>query len=97
MSASDVEAVTARRAVLISEKAKLEQDRLDLLAEDQDLEVAERVLRRLGELHYGEPLSVEDLPSNETPGALQSIVERGLSSGRRALDILRSAVERRTS
>ena len=94
MSRSDVEAVTVRRSSLVNELARLERRRLDLLEEDEGLEVAERVLRRLGELHYGEPAVVEPLPPE---GPLDALVERGLSGARKALDLVRSAVERRTN
>lgn len=92
MSKSDVEAVAARRANLISELARIDRTRLDLLAEDEDLQVAERVLRRLADLHYGEP---SEPPPSEGP--LDAFVERGLSVTRKALDRVRSAVERRTT
>ena len=96
MSGSDVEAVTARRANLTGELAKLAQKRIELLAEDEDLAVTERVLRRLGELHYGEPAECEDPePSPERP--LHGLLERGLSKGRRALDLIRSTVEKHTT
>jgi outer membrane protein TolC len=94
MSKSDVEAVAARRANLISELARIDRTRLDLLAEDEDLQVAERVLRRLADLHYGEPAPSEPPPSE---GPLDAFVERGLSVTRKALDRVRSAVERRTT
>ena len=94
MSGSDAEAVAARRASLVSELAKLERRRLELLEEDEGLEVAERVLRRLGELHYGEPASTEPPPPE---GPLDALVERGLSGAKKALDLVRSAVERRTT
>lgn len=96
MSGSDVEAVAARRANLESELAKLDQKRVELLAEDEDLVVTERVLRRLGELHYGEPAEYEE-PASSPEGPLQSLLERGLSGGRRALDLIRSTVEKRTT
>ena len=92
MSGSDVEAVAVRRASLVSELAKLERRRLELLEEDEGLEVAERVLRRLGELHYGEPAFVEQPPPE---GPLDTLVERGLSGAKKALELVRSAVERR--
>ncbi len=95
MSGSDVEAVAARRARLGSELAKLDRTRLELIEEDQDLEVTERVLCRLAELHYGEPALIEEAP--QAGGPLHALLERGLSGGRRALDLVRSAVERRTT
>jgi len=95
MSRSDLDAVTARRAVLVGELAKLDQTRTDLLQEDQELEVTERVLSRLGDLHYGEPAVMSDGPA-ETAGALRHLLERGLSGGLKALELVRSAVERRT-
>ena len=94
MSTSDVEAVAARRASLVGELAKIDRTRHDLLEEDEGLEVAERVLRRLGELHYGEPAPMEPPPPE---GPLDALVERGLSGARTALELVRSAVERRTT
>lgn len=94
MSRSDVEAVAARRASLISELAKLERTRLQLLEEDEDLEVAERVLRRLGALRYGEPAAIAP-PSPAHP--LHALLAWGLSSGRKALERVRSAVARPTN
>ena len=91
MSGSDVEAVAARRARLVSELMKLDEKRMALLAEDEDLEVTERVLRRLGDLHYGEPAPSEYAPA-ENP--LHSLMERGIASGRKALQMVRSAVEK---
>lgn len=43
----DLDAVTMRRAALASEFAALDKLRADMEAEDQDLAVAERVLKRL--------------------------------------------------
>lgn len=94
MSGSDVEAVAARRAALVSALAKLDQRRVELLEEEHDLEVTERVLRRLGELHYGEPLMAEHTPFGGAPSSLRKLVERGLSGGRKALQFVRSAVAR---
>jgi hypothetical protein len=82
MSGSDAEAVAMRRANLVSELAKLEARRVELLQEDSDLEVTERVLRRLGELHYGEPAVLAEAPPS---GRLQSLLQRGLAEGRKAL------------
>src|SRR5690348_15253254 len=93
MSGSDVEAVVARRANLTSELAKLAQRRVELLAEDEDLEVTERVLRRLGELHYGEPAVAEYAPPQDP---LYGLMERGIARGRAALGMVRSAIEKRT-
>jgi hypothetical protein len=53
------------------------------------------VLSRLGDLHYGEPAVMSDGPA-ETAGALRHLLERGLSGGLKALELVRSAVERRT-
>ena len=47
MSKPDLDAVTARRAAVANELAALEKMRADMEAEDQDLIVAERVLKRL--------------------------------------------------
>jgi hypothetical protein len=47
MSKPDLDAVTARRAAVANELAALEKMRAEMEAEDQDLIVAERVLRRL--------------------------------------------------
>lgn len=95
MARSDLDAVVARRAALVDELAKLDRTQAALIEEDQDLEMTERVLRRLGDLHYGEPAVTIDAPA-ATPGALHNLLERGLSGGRRALQLVRSAVERRT-
>jgi hypothetical protein len=95
MGRSDLDAVAARRAALVGERAKLDQTRADLIEEDQELEMTERVLRRLGELHYREPALVADT-STDAPSALHNLLERGLSGGRGVLQRLRSAVERRT-
>lgn len=50
MSKPDLEAVTARRTAVANELAALEKMRADMEAEDQDLQVAERVLKRLAAL-----------------------------------------------
>ena len=97
MSGSDVQAVAARRANLAGELAKLDQKRTELLAEDEDLEVTERVLHRLGELHYGEPAEYEEPQPPPAGRPLQGLLERGLAGGRKALDAVRSAVERRAN
>jgi hypothetical protein len=47
MSKPDLDAVTARRAAVANELAALEKMRAEMEAEDQDLLVAERVLKRL--------------------------------------------------
>lgn len=55
MSKPDLDAVTARRAAVANELAALEKMRADMEAEDQDLIVAERVLKRLaGRGEYAE-------------------------------------------
>lgn len=55
MSKPDLDAVTARRAAVANELAALEKMRADMEAEDQDLIVAERVLKRLaGRSDYAE-------------------------------------------
>jgi hypothetical protein len=95
MSRSDLDAVTARRAALLGERARLDQTRDDLLQEDRELEVTERVLRRLGDLHYGEPALTPSEPVF-TANGLHHLWERGLSGGRKALQLVRAAVERRT-
>lgn len=47
MSVPGLHTVTARRAVVARELAELEKMRTQMQAEDGDLEVAERVLKRL--------------------------------------------------
>lgn len=47
MMKADLETVKARRAEIASELAGLEKIRAEIEAEDQDLVVAERVLKRL--------------------------------------------------
>ena len=54
MSKPDLDAVTARRAAVANELAALEKMRADMEAEDQDLIVAERVLKRLAGRDYPE-------------------------------------------
>jgi chaperonin cofactor prefoldin len=49
MSKVDLEAVIARRAAVANELKALEKMRAEMEAEDQDLIVAERVLRRLAD------------------------------------------------
>jgi hypothetical protein len=50
MSKPDLEAVLARRQAVANELAALEKMRTEMEAEDQDLMVAERVLKRLESL-----------------------------------------------
>jgi hypothetical protein len=47
MGQSDLQTVLERRAIVARELAALEAARADMVAEDQELMVAERVLRRL--------------------------------------------------
>jgi hypothetical protein len=47
MSKPDLDTVTQRRAALVREVAELEKHRAELEAEEQELMVAERVLKRL--------------------------------------------------
>ena len=47
MTTPGIHTVTARRAVVARELAELEKMRAQMQAEDGDLEVAERVLKRL--------------------------------------------------
>lgn len=49
MSKADLETIIARRAAVANELKALEKMRAEMEAEDQDLIVAERVLRRLAE------------------------------------------------
>ena len=49
MSKVDLDAVVARRAAVANELKALEKMRAEMEAEDQDLIVAERVLRRLAD------------------------------------------------
>lgn len=50
MSKPDLDVVIARRQAVANELAALEKMRADMEAEDQDLMVAERVLKRLAAL-----------------------------------------------
>lgn len=50
MRRADLDTVLARRAVLASELVALDRLRVEMVAEGQDLDVAERVLKRLGEM-----------------------------------------------
>jgi len=60
MSKPDLDAVLARREAVANELAALDKLRAEMEAEDQDLQVAERVLKRL------EGLSMpEDSASND--------------------------------
>jgi hypothetical protein len=49
MSKADLETVIARRAAVANELKALEKMRAEMEAEDQDLIIAERVLRRLAD------------------------------------------------
>jgi hypothetical protein len=62
MSGPDLDTVTARRAAVASELSALEKMRAEMEAEDHDLVVAERVLKRLAVLPRAEaPLSNHDI------------------------------------
>lgn len=50
MNKPDLDVVMARRQAVANELAALEKMRADMEAEDQDLMVAERVLKRLASL-----------------------------------------------
>ncbi|HVV33216.1 MAG TPA: hypothetical protein VHC73_08325 [Vitreimonas sp.] len=50
MNGPNLDTVTARRAQIASELAGLEKLRAEMVAEDQDLVVAERALKRLASL-----------------------------------------------
>lgn len=65
MSKPDLDTVLARRTQIKGELDALEQMRVDMEAEDQDLLVAERVLKRLASL----PIADTSAPSSsqETP------------------------------
>lgn len=54
MSKPDLEAVVARRAAVANELAALAKMRAEMEAEDNDLMVAERVLKRLADLSVAE-------------------------------------------
>ncbi len=53
MSKADIDTVIARREAVANELKALEKMRVEMKAEDQDLVVAERVLRRLAEGRSG--------------------------------------------
>ena len=57
MSQPDLDTVTARRESVKAEMTALEKMRRELEAEDEDLVVAERVLKRLAELPSVEAFS----------------------------------------
>lgn len=61
MSKPDLDVVIARRQAVANELAALEKMRAEMEAEDQDLVVAERVLKRLA------AQSVAERPSNLQP------------------------------
>lgn len=54
MQKTDLDAVAARRAMVAREIAALEQMRSEMEAEDEELAVAERVLRRLADMPRGD-------------------------------------------
>ena len=58
MSTVDLKTVLERRAAVANELAAIEKMRAQIEAEDQELSVAERVLKRLA----GMPQSPEDSP-----------------------------------
>lgn len=91
MSGSDIDAVAARRAALAAKMAEVDRTRVDLLQEDDGLEVAERVLQRLGRMHYGEPTPLADAV---TETRHHSFFDDGLSATRQVAGNLRSALER---
>ncbi|MGQ0533813.1 MAG: hypothetical protein ACT4OF_14160 [Caulobacteraceae bacterium] len=62
MNKPDLDTVTSRRRQIASELAGLEKMRLEIEAEDQDLVVAERALKRLA------ALSVADAPVSSRNG-----------------------------
>jgi hypothetical protein len=64
MSQPDLDTVKARRESVRAELAALDKMRLELEAEDGDLVVAERVLKRLAELP-----SAHAFPSMQSNGA----------------------------
>ncbi|MGD9980243.1 MAG: hypothetical protein AB7H66_16305 [Hyphomonadaceae bacterium] len=55
MSKPDLDLVMARRQAVANELAALEKMRAEMEAEDQDLVVAERVLKRLATQSRAEP------------------------------------------
>lgn len=62
MNKTDLEAVIERRAMLVREVAELEKLRSELEEEDRELQVAERVLRRLAEgVRIGRPRPPADV------------------------------------
>lgn len=91
MSGTDLEAVARRRIILASQIAGLERRRVGLREEYQELEVTERVLRRLGERVSPEPLMAADPPP---AGRLHTLLLGGLVGGRRFVKLVRLVVER---
>jgi hypothetical protein len=57
MTTPDLKSVVERRATVARELRALEKMRTEMLAEDEELEVAERVLRRLSGLEESEELT----------------------------------------
>jgi hypothetical protein len=68
MNKPDLDTVTARRMLIARELAGLEKLRADMEAEDNELVVAERVLRRLS---THEDAGSSMAASNDTAGGLQ--------------------------
>lgn len=102
MGRSDLEAVAARRAAVVRELTEMELKRAELLAEDQDLEVTERVLKRLADLFYADSQPVTrslegggETTRNGAPGIIQGLLVGSLLAGRGGWTKIRSAVERR--
>ena len=72
MSRPDLDSVLARKAMITRERVELEKLRLDLDSEEAELEVAERVLKRLAGQTVtrvrGGSLAVDAVPAMGDPG-----------------------------
>lgn len=103
MSASNLDAVLARRRTLAESLSRCEATRAALVAEDHELAITERVLARLAGFCRSAPqltpvadaYPVERM-LNRTTRALSGFLEGGLVAGREAIDRIRAAVEKRS-
>ena len=99
MSSSDLDAVVARRQTLARELAKCDAARADLMAEDVELQVTERVLIRLTDYCRSDaPEAVlvgDEYPAervlHRTTKALSGLVEGGLDAGKELVRRLKNA------
>ena len=98
MGRSDLDAVAARRAAITCEFTQIEAKRTDLLAEDRELEVTERVLRRLGEILWDNLASsprFDTVVVEEGRNRTAKVLLAGTALAGRGWSMIRLAVERR--